>query len=271
VTSAPAKATIRKDEKLPEAIESGFASADVVLLLVDTIQNQIFGHHPTKNRATSRGARIDFITTDVKDFTPEKVARIAHVSKSFGDLLSNANRAHLSSELGTDLEMDLTGRESVYFTNYLKNPGEWGAIPDYAEAAIAPIEGSSNGTLVVDGTIVGVGRLVEPARVDIADGKIIAFDESRAARAFKDLLEQGEGDIYAVAELGLGVNEFVHTFTGEFDDKKILGSAHVGIGDNRSLHGDLIATVHIDLIMERVSLSLDGTPLLEKGRLVREI
>jgi len=252
VNSTPSEGVIRKDDMLPTPIEDGFANADVVLLLVDTLQNQIFGHHPAKNKAIARGARIGFITTNVIDFAPEKIARIAKVSKSFGDILSETKTAHLMSELGTDLELDLAGRKSVYFTNYLKNPGEWGAIPDYAEAAIAPIEDSARGTLVVDGTIVGVGMVSKPTKFTIADGKITKFDENREARELRNLLEKGEGDIFSVAELGLGVNEFARTFNGEFDDKKILGSAHVGIGDSRSLHGSLVATVHIDLIMKTV-------------------
>lgn len=271
VSWAAADEHISKDDKLPDAIEEGFGKADVVLLLVNNIQNQIFGHHPAKKQATIRGARIGFITTKVTGFSPDRIARIAHVSKALRDILYEADSAHLTSELGTDLKMDLTGREAIYFTNYLKNPGDWGAIPDYAEAAVSPVEGTTEGSLVVDGTIVGVGLLPNPTRFTISEGKITQFDDNREALAFKEILEKAEGDVYAIAELGLGTNEFASEFTGEFDDKKVLGGVHIGIGDNRTWHGSQVATVHIDLILKKVSLELDGKPLLENGRLVREI
>ena len=271
VSWAQADEHIKKDDALPNAIEEGFGTADVVLLLVNNIQNQIFGHHPTKKEATVRGARIGFITTKVTGFSPDRIARIAYVSKSLRDILYEAESARLKSELGTDLEMDLTGREAIYFTNYLKKPGDWGAIPDYAEATTSPVEGTAEGTLVVDGTIVGVGLVQKPTRFTISGGKITQFDDNREAMALREMLEKAEGDVYAVAELGLGTNEFAREFTGEFDDKKILGGVHIGIGDNRTWHGSQVATVHIDLILKKVSLELDGRPLLENGRLVREV
>jgi hypothetical protein len=60
-----------------------------------------------------------------------------------GQMLSEAKEAFLTSALGTELWLDLTGRKAVVFTNFLRNPGDWGAVPDYAEAAIPPIEGSA--------------------------------------------------------------------------------------------------------------------------------
>ena len=144
-------------------------------------------------------------------------------------------------------------------------------MPDYAEAAIPPLEGSAQGVLIADGTIIGVGLLAKPVRFDIRDGKIIRFDPTREGLAFRALLEKGEGEIFGVAELGLGVNEFVTDFEGGFEDKKVLGSAHLGIGGNLDLGGRLASTVHLDIILRKVSLELDGRWLLQDGKLVQKI
>jgi hypothetical protein len=271
VTSEAVSETLQKSDKLPGPVMTGFSSASVILLLVSGFQNQIFGHHPVKDQAVERGARIGFVTIPIGEFDPKKTERIAHVSRSMGQLLTEAKEAYLTSSLGTDIWMDLTGRKAVSFTNFLREPGAWGALPDYAETAIPPIEGSTQGTLIVDGTIIGVGLLTSPIQLDIQNGKIIRFDTTREAFAFKSLLEKGEGEIFSVAELGLGVNEFVTQFDGSFEDKKILGSGHFGIGGNLDLGGRLASTVHLDVILRKVSLQLDGKWLLRDGKLAQKI
>jgi leucyl aminopeptidase (aminopeptidase T) len=60
-------------------------------------------------------------------------------------------------------------------------------------------------------------------------------------------------------------------FEGGFEDKKILGSAHLGIGGNLDLGGNLASTVHLDVILRKVSLALDGKWLLQHGKLVQKV
>lgn len=271
VASAAIAETTQKGDELPDRVLEGFSSASVILLVVSPIHNQIFGHHPVKDQAVERGARIGFVTIPIGEFDPRKIDRIAHVSRTMGQMLSEAREAHLTSAVGTDVHLDLTGRNAVVFTNFLREPGAWGALPDYAETAIPPVEGSAKGKLIADGTMIGVGLLPRPVRFDISDGKIVRFDTSKEALAFKSLLEKGEGEIYGVAELGLGVNEFVTEFDGGFEDKKIFGGAHLGIGGNLDLGGKQASTVHLDIILKKVSLELDGKWLLRDGRLAQRI
>ncbi len=267
VTSASIAESTEKNDRLPVPVEEGFSKATVILLLVSPIHNQIFGHHPLKDQAVARGARVGFVTIPIGTYDPKRTERIAHVSRTIGEMLSQAREAFLTSALGTEVWLDLRGRQAVTFTNFLRRPGDWGALPDYAEAAIAPIEGSAKGKVLVDGTIIGVGIVSKPVRFDLFQGKIVRFDPSEEALAFKSLLEKGKGEVYGIAELGLGVNEFVSEFTGGFEDKKILGSAHLGIGKNIDLGGRQDSSVQLDLILRKVSLELDGKWLLKEGKL----
>jgi leucyl aminopeptidase (aminopeptidase T) len=124
--------------------------------------------------------------------------------------------------------------------------------------------------LIADGTIIGVGLLSKPVQFDIFGGKI-----TRLIRRKKPLpsnrFEKGEGEIFGIAELGLGVNEFVTEFDGGFEDKKIFGGAHIGVGGNLDLGGEQSSTVHLDIILRKVSLKLDKKWLLEEGKLAQKI
>ena len=55
----------------------------------------------------------------------------------------------------------------------LTAPGAFGNLP-CGEGFIAPIEGTSEGTLVVDGTIGGIGRVQEPVEITVRGGHLIA-------------------------------------------------------------------------------------------------
>jgi hypothetical protein len=166
VTSAAIAETTQKEDELPDRVLEGFSSASVILLVVSPIHNQIFGHHPVKDQAVERGARIGFVTIPIGEFDPGKIERIAHVSRTMGQMLSEAREAHLTSAVETDVHLDLTGRDAVVFTNFLQEPGAWGALPDYAETAIPPVEGSltarlleSDSSLSQSGSISKTGRL----------------------------------------------------------------------------------------------------------------
>ena len=54
-------------------------------------------------------------------------------------------------------------------------------------------------------------------------------------------------------------------------DSSLDASGHLGIGGNLDLGGRLASTVHLDVILRKVSLELDGKWLLRDGKLAQKI
>jgi leucyl aminopeptidase (aminopeptidase T) len=83
------------------------------------------------------------------------------------------------------------------------------------------------------------------------------------------LTEHGE-DGTNVAELGIGTNEKA-TLTGEIlEDEKILGSAHVAFGASAGIGGTVQVPVHLDCIVLKPTVELDGEEIVRKGELLVE-
>lgn len=259
-------ADYRREADMPAAAIAAVDEADVALLLVDQARVQFGGHSSFRRRATARGARVGFVTHDPETVDPVALAAAAETTTRVAALLSAADRAVVTSPVGAHLEFDLQGRSARALHNGLQAPGAWGALPDFFEAAIAPVEGSSTGRAVIDGTCLVTGVASEPMDLAVRHGEVTDLRGGRSAR-LRDHLDDAGAGATNLAELGIGTRVLASgpDLTGGFLDKRIAGTAHLGIGDNLGLGGQTRAAIHTDVQLLDVTVELDGRPLVERG------
>jgi leucyl aminopeptidase (aminopeptidase T) len=255
---------------MPEEALAATTLGDAVLLLVSTDRAQFGGHAAFRRAASARGARLGFV---VEDRMPEDVALLARScdrTREIAERLGEARTAEVRTAAGTRIRMDVTGRPGIPITPELGLPAAWGALPDYMEAAVAPVEGSAEGTIVVDGTCTHTGIQARPMRIEVADGYVTHLTGGSAVDLQRYLDETGDHAARNLAELGIGTNEAARSIqrVGTFLDKRMAGTAHFGIGDNISLAGTTTAPLHTDVQVLEVDIDLDGVPLLRSGELV---
>lgn len=133
------------------------------------------------------------------------------------------------------------------------------------EVYVAPK--SAYGTLVIDGSLSGLGLLKSPLRIRVKDGKAVAFEGERAEELEKMLLEAGEAG-KNIAELGIGINQAARIIGVPLEDEKVAGTVHVAFGDTSIIGGDVIAGIHVDgIITTRPELFANGEriPLTQRG------
>jgi leucyl aminopeptidase (aminopeptidase T) len=83
-----------------------------------------------------------------------------------------------------------------------------------------------------------------------------------------DLLTAHGEDGTNVAELGIGTNEKA-TVTGNIlEDEKILGTAHVAFGASAAIGGTVQVPVHLDVVVIKPTVELDGEPIVRDGELL---
>lgn len=80
------------------------------------------------------------------------------------------------------------------------------------------------------------------------------------------LTEHGEEGTN-VAELGIGTNEAALLTGNILEDEKILGTAHVAFGASAAIGGTVQVPVHIDCVLRRPTVEIDGSPVVEAGNL----
>ncbi|MGH3443123.1 MAG: hypothetical protein ACRDUY_14005 [Nitriliruptorales bacterium] len=257
----------RGDADMPERAVAAVDACDLALLLVAHRRIQVGGHSEPRKRATARGARVGFVTHDETTIDARGLRMVAERTRRLAALLTEAERALVTSPRGTRLELDLTGREGIALTNELERPGAWGALPDFFEAAVAPLEGSASGTAVVDGTSLITGIARPPITLRVRDGVIADLTGGRAADLRAYLEAAGENGT-ALAELGIGTNHLAASaLTGTFVDKSIAGTVHLGIGDNRGIGGVTRAAIHTDVQLMAATVELDGRLVVDGRRL----
>ena len=162
--------------------------------------------------------------------------------------------------------MYLSGRSGISDDGDLTAVGAFGNLPA-GEAFIAPIETSGEGTIVFDGALGGFGLLEEPVPVVLSEGRLVdargAVGEWLAAT-----LDAGGEHGRSLAELGIGTNPAARMTGNVLEDEKALGTIHLAFGTSAGIGGVNRSSVHIDGLVLRPTLELDGRRLLEDGLLV---
>lgn len=188
----------------------------------------------------------------------ERTERIAQI-------VSQSDLARVSSSYGTDLRMSLKGRKGIGL-----HPLSGAAIitlPDYAEVAISPVEGSTEGILVAEGGVREWGLpLREPIRLSVKGGRVtqVSGPEDYVERV-KRLLATDENASNCAAELGIGTT---HTWPKNLmQSGVVLGTIHIAVGRNNDIGGENYSKIHEDLMIYRPTLWLDDLCLIKDGKL----
>ncbi|HVN74694.1 MAG TPA: aminopeptidase [Thermoanaerobaculaceae bacterium] len=249
----------------PEPVARMMSSVDAVL----AVTSKSLTHTAARRAATDGGARV----ATMPGITEECLVRtmnadyraIAERTKRVTELLSRARVARLSSSAGTDLTLPIAGIRAIASTGLILTPGSWGNLPS-GESYLMPEEGASEGVLVVDGSLAGIGAVDEPVRIVVEHGTAREITGGGSARAFAEMLESAGAAARNVAELGVGTNDRAILTGRILEDEKILGTVHVAFGNNASMGGTVTVPFHVDGIVLQPTLALDGELLLVEGR-----
>jgi leucyl aminopeptidase (aminopeptidase T) len=248
----------------PRAVAEAMAAADVVL--GPTVQS--LSHTAARKRASEAGARI----ATLPGVTEEMLARVMSADmaelrrrgRAVADRLDAADEAVLRCGNGSELHLDLRGRDAIPDAGELGERGAFGNLP-CGEGFVAPAGGW--GTLVVDGSIAGVGRVEQPVEL-VVEGGHLTSARGGQGMAFMELLTAHGEEGTNLAELGIGTNEKAILTGNILEDEKILGTAHVAFGASAAIGGTVQVPIHLDVVVTRPTVELDGEPLLREGELL---
>ena len=248
----------------PATVAEAMAAADV--LLAPTVQS--LSHTAARKRASENGARC----ATLPGVTEDMLARVMSADMdglrkrghAVADALNRASEARITDSNGTELRLDLSGREAIPDAGELTESGAFGNLP-CGEGFISPAGG--DGTLVIDGSMAGVGLVDEPVEL-VVEGGHLTSARGGQGMAFMDLLAEHGEDGTTIAELGVGTNEKAQ-LTGEIlEDEKILGTCHVAFGASAGIGGTVHVPVHLDCVVMKPTLELDGAAIVRDGELL---
>lgn len=260
------------NEQLPGVVAAALKEADVAFTLPTMSPN----HTDAILEALASGTRVlglgaaSLFNGDVKyRLMPRSQAELeemAGLTTSVTEAFRQGKNLHFTTKKGTDLHLQVGELEALALTGICHEPGDWQILPcGHMGSGVTP--GTAHGTIVVDGSIAPVYRAVtEPVVLTVENGAITAVEGGleaqewlSAARAFDD------PTAFNIAEMGLGTNPKARLSGTPHEDERIMGAAHIGIGNNTAFGGAIKAPWHVDANILNATVQIDGEVIVEDG------
>jgi leucyl aminopeptidase (aminopeptidase T) len=161
--------------------------------------------------------------------------------------LEGADRCEVRAPNGTEVVFGVSGRTAIPDGGILTEPGTFGNLPA-GEVFMAPVEGSAEGTLVMDWG--PLAKFKSPLTVSIEKGRAVSVsgDDVEAVKWLDEALA-AHPENTNVAELGIGTNPGATRPDNVLESEKILGTVHVAFGDNHTFGGNVVAPFHQDFVI----------------------
>jgi leucyl aminopeptidase (aminopeptidase T) len=248
----------------PPPVPVAMKGVDAVL----AVTTRSITHTAARRAAVAAGARVATMPGITEGCLVRTMAAdyeaIARRTLAVTEKLTAAAVARVTTALGTDITMPIAGIAAIASTGLIRARGQWGNLPS-GEAYLRPDEGRSEGVIVIDGSLAGIGKLASPVRVTVERGMAVEVSGGVEADRFREQLEKAGPAARTVAELGVGTNDRAIVTGAILEDEKILGTVHIAFGNNVSMGGTVDVAFHVDGILMRPTLTLDGEPVLVDG------
>ena len=263
---------------LPQPVVEMAMNVDAIISPMGTSN---WAHTPLRTEALRAGIRVLIVPQMTEEFFASGVFdvdfhEIRAKCDQMADLLTKAKIAKATTSKGTDITMSLEGREGQSLSGFAVKGIL--ACPPGSEALCCPVEGTAEGKFVCDVCIRGLTDgltfkdklLSEPMEIVVHEGLVKDIKGGTEAKQYKERLESlNDPTVYTIAELGVGMNPYIKEFVGSSRDEAVVGSIHIGIGENWCFPGGTLkSSGHGDFIISNVTLELDGKAVLKEGKLL---
>ncbi len=251
----------------PAEVAEKMCKAEVIFGL----RKMSMAHTKARLAASERGAR--YLSLPDYSFavlaSPALYVDFRALSKQanhLANILTAGKKAHLTTQAGTDLHLVLEGRVANSAPGWCYEKGILASPPD-AEVNIPPVEHLTEGVIVVDGSIPcrELGLLLSPLKLFVEKGRVVKIEGEKA-----DILNQifdrlNNPATRVIAEFGIGLNPKAALSGNMLEDEGCLGTAHLGIGSNKTIGGQNDVPFHLDHIVRHTSIKIDNHLLMKDG------
>ena len=245
-------------------------AADVIVAM----SNNSASHTRYRALANSIGARFASLPHFDPDMFHTSMAvdwkALAERTKRLVDMINQATWLRVTTPNGTDMMICKKGRCAEGDYGLLSMPGAFGNLPA-GEAYLAPLEGKSQGVMVVEWG--PTRKLDEALRMTVEHGNVIAIEGNDRHRLVLESRFAENTNCRNIAELGIGTNDKASRPDNVLEAEKIMGTIHIALGDNTGFGGTVSAPFHEDYVFYQPTVTAilaDGEEktIIDAGRLL---
>jgi aminopeptidase len=229
-------------------------------------------HTDARRNASAKGVRIATFPGITKEVMIRGMnADYNAISKrtiKLQKILVKGKSVRVTAQAGTDISFKITGRKVIPSKGLFHAKGESGNLPT-GETFLAPVEGTSNGVFVVDGSMAGLG-LIKNAniKIEVKDGYATKITGGTLAKKLKNMLDKVGKEARNIAEFGIGTNDSAKLSGVLLEDEKVMGTIHIALGNNVSMGGSINVPIHLDGVVKKPTVWMDGKLLMKDGKLL---
>jgi leucyl aminopeptidase (aminopeptidase T) len=229
-------------------------------------------HTNARRSASAKGVRIATFPGITKEVMIRGMnadyKKISALTVKLQKILETGKEIRVTAPAGTDITFSIAGRKAYASKGLFHASGESGNLPT-GEAFLAPVEGSSNGVFVVDGSMAGLG-LIKNAniKIEVENGYSTKISGGTLAKKLKVMLDKVGKDACNIAEFGIGTNDSAKLSGVLLEDEKVKGTIHIALGNNVSMGGSVNVPIHLDGVVKKPTVWMDSKLLMKDGKLL---
>lgn len=247
----------------PRNLHTAMVTADDIIIMTNLEWANRFAHTKAVKESVENKVRIGSVeegfgrwaisVADIQKTTENAEAAVAK--------LAGKTWIRITSPRGTDVKVNIAGRTALCMVP-VKKPGVMMApVPLWGEVAFAAHEQSTEGVIVVDGNMLGIGvpgHVETPITWHVEEGKYKAIEGGAEAQRLKDTIS-GVPGTEVVAEFAFGTSDFAPI--GSPSEKGRKGTAHFALGDNENCYpgGQNVSPLHLDGVSHNVTIQIVET------------
>lgn len=270
------KAIIVFDKKTEEIADSLFRTSPCEVSRAETRKSKMHGEEPEKSvaeemfssdiviapttyslthtkatyRARKQGkARVITMPGITKDMyiraVPVDYEEMNRHAKEILKYWKGKDALRIETKAGTDLYIEIKDRKTDIDSGLCLEKGNLCNLPA-GEVEVPPLEGKSEGKVVVDLTHPLKGMVRKPFVIKINNGKMVDCTDKEL---WKICSETDNGT--NLAEFAVGTNPKARITGIVLEDEKVRKTAHVAFGTNKSLGGKIQSSIHLDCVFKK--------------------
>jgi leucyl aminopeptidase (aminopeptidase T) len=256
----------------PRNLHRAMTASDEVIIITNLEWANRFAHVDAVKETCAANGKIASVEEGMGtwDLTPEMIEQATRRARAAIAALAGKKLCRVTAPNGTDVTVSIEGRPALEVTPIKQRGQMMGPVPLWAEVAYAAVEDKTNGTIVIDGVMLGIGiagQVKHPIIWKVENGRCIRIEGGTEADRLREVIA-GVPGADVIGEFAFGTSE--RSPFGSPSEKGRLGTVHFALGDNHNAYpgGQNVSSLHLDGVILNASLQIvdNGTWIIRDGK-----
>lgn len=255
----------------PRNIHQAMVTSDEVIIMTNLEWANRFAHITAVKETVAANVKIGSVEGGMGawDLSEEDIHEAIRRAKVAMKALEGMKRVRVTTALGTDITVSIEGRPALQVTPIRGRGMMMGPTPLWAEVAFAAVEDQSEGIVVVDGVMLGIGlpgQVENPITWTMEGGRAVKIEGGAEAKRLSEVIS-GVENSNIIGEFAFGVSDKAPF--GTPSEKGRVGTVHYALGDNHNAYpgGQNVCKLHLDGVCLNATMQIvdNGQYILKDG------